>query len=243
MSFVFALDNFSIANTRSAHKDTDYAVLTVKAGNAAPQTAVKAMGDVNNGTHPVGLQISTDVNPGDPVTINYIILNCGGSSSSVVEGILQDIGSKLAVYAEAVSAQRGFDVIQGLYAAELKAIDSSKCDGAVAVLQNNYDYADLMNNTEARPYFTQTTQHIGPQGPEGCLKGNSNYSVTWHMAQTATVPPVTQRTYTEALAQLQGVGLGAQHEGPGEWVVSQKNPPGSAVPVGTQVVLTTMVQS
>jgi hypothetical protein len=68
--FTFSLDSFRITDTRARHQDTetprhqdtDYAAITLqlKSANSAtdPQTLTKKIGDVNNGTHAVGLSLS-----------------------------------------------------------------------------------------------------------------------------------------------------------------------------------------
>ena len=99
--FTFSLDSFRITDTRSRHNDTDYVSFTllVKSANGTgtPKTLTKSMGDVNNGTHKVGLTFSgIPINPTDTVTLNYLIVNSGhGSPSQIVSG-LESAGTKLA---------------------------------------------------------------------------------------------------------------------------------------------------
>jgi hypothetical protein len=58
-TFTVTLDSFRITDTRAQHNDTDYASLTVLLKSASssgtPQTQVTYIGDVNNGTHYIGL--------------------------------------------------------------------------------------------------------------------------------------------------------------------------------------------
>src|SRR5579883_544820 len=78
-SFLFRLDSFEIDNTRSAHEDTDTVSCTFALGAAAPQTKVKAMGDLNNGVFPVGIDFGP-VRISDPTEVavfNYLIVNAG----------------------------------------------------------------------------------------------------------------------------------------------------------------------
>src|SRR3954470_7347926 len=50
----FSLDSFRITDTRSRHEDTDFVTVSIAVGNKPAITKTKAMGNVNNGTHPVG---------------------------------------------------------------------------------------------------------------------------------------------------------------------------------------------
>jgi hypothetical protein len=108
----FSLDNFIIENTRSLRKDTDYCTVSVTVGNNPAVTKTQAMGDVDNGTHAVGLAVSanipTDV-PTDvptPVVFSYVIMNNGNSDHAAVqkgiESALSTIGQQGA---KAVASQ------------------------------------------------------------------------------------------------------------------------------------------
>ena len=66
--YMFSLDSFRITDTRSLHKDTDYASLSLAVGSAPALTKTKAMGDLNNGTFKVGLTFdNVAVSPNVPV--------------------------------------------------------------------------------------------------------------------------------------------------------------------------------
>jgi len=60
-TIIFSLDSFRITETRSLHNDTDYVSLSITVGTNPAVTQTKAMGDVNNGTHDVGLAVSAEV--------------------------------------------------------------------------------------------------------------------------------------------------------------------------------------
>ena len=51
----FSLDNFRITDTRSVHEDTDYVTVSITVGTNPTVTKTQRVGDVNNGTHNVGL--------------------------------------------------------------------------------------------------------------------------------------------------------------------------------------------
>jgi hypothetical protein len=97
----FSLDSFRITDTRSRHNDTDYVSFTLlvrdAAGNGTPQTLKKSMGDVNNGTHAVGLSFPNVVVPTNgSVVFNYLIVNSGHSSEGTVDNALETVGGSLA---------------------------------------------------------------------------------------------------------------------------------------------------
>src|SRR5262249_11474153 len=74
----FTMDSFGISNTRSRHEDTDFVYLSATVGGNPTVFVKKSMGDVNNGTHSVGLSIEVDIPDDDtPVVFNYLIMNSG----------------------------------------------------------------------------------------------------------------------------------------------------------------------
>ena len=58
MNANFSLDSFRITDTRALHNDTDFVTISVTVGTNDAITATRAMGDVNNGIHPVGLGVA-----------------------------------------------------------------------------------------------------------------------------------------------------------------------------------------
>ena len=192
--FTFSLDSFRITDTRSRHNDTDYVSFTllVKSANGTgtPKTLTKSMGDVNNGTHKVGLTFSgIPVNPTDTVVLNYLIVNAGhGNPSQVVSG-LESAGTKLATAGATAlggavgSVIPGFGTILGaavgFLASEVTNLLNADCDGGVAAEQTTMTFNDMMTKT-AKGTFIQTTKHPGTDSAHGC-GGNSMYFVTWGM--------------------------------------------------------------
>src|SRR4051812_23642776 len=63
----FTMDNFGISDTRSRHNDTDFVYLSATVGANPPVFVVKSMGDVNNGTHSVGLSLEVDIPDDDTI--------------------------------------------------------------------------------------------------------------------------------------------------------------------------------
>src|ERR1700761_8217658 len=100
MFATFSMDSFGITSTRALHNDTDIVYLSASVG-ANPMVLVsKSMGDVNNGTHSVGLDLQVDIPDDDtPVVFNYLILNNGHSGNNAV---LQAAHSAMSTIAEAV---------------------------------------------------------------------------------------------------------------------------------------------
>src|ERR1035437_720774 len=72
----FTMESFGISNTRSRHNDTDFVYLSAMVGANPIVSVSKSMGDVNNGTHSVGLSLEIDIPDDDtPVVFNYLIMN------------------------------------------------------------------------------------------------------------------------------------------------------------------------
>jgi hypothetical protein len=96
-TFRFSLDSFEILDTRSVHNDTDSVAVTIQVGKRPPQTLTKKMGDVNNGTHNVGLAFApVNVDLSDFVVFNYVILNGGHSDQKTIDDNLTNAANTLA---------------------------------------------------------------------------------------------------------------------------------------------------
>ena len=202
--FTFTLDSFKITNTRSAHKDTDYVSFTLlvksATGLGTPQTLTKSMGDVDNGTHAVGLRFSNVIlNASDTVTLNYLIVNTGEKNGDQIKTALESAGAGLATK----GATTGGAVIGGMIgtvipipllgtlfgalagagvtwlAGKIEGWLHANCDGMVAAGQETLVYKDMVTRTD-KGSFSETTKHPGSDSPEGCFS-NSMYYVTWSM--------------------------------------------------------------
>lgn len=199
-TYTFTLDSFRITDTRSRHNDTDFVSFTLmlKAGNGngMPQTVKKAMGDVNNGVHPINLSFANvTVDPASSVVLNYLIVNSGHQNPSQIESTLESTGTSLAVKgATALGAAAGSFIPipalgtllgagAGFLAGKLTSILNANCDGPVAAEQNTFTGADLLAKT-AGGVFSHTTKHPGTDSPIGC-GSNSVYYVTWHIQRVS----------------------------------------------------------
>jgi hypothetical protein len=200
--FTFSLDSFRITDTRSRHEDTDYAVITLqlKSAHSAtdPQTLTKKIGDVNNGTHAVGLSFpNIHIDPSQTVVFNYIITNSGHKDESAVYQTLEKAGTALANKALVAGGTALGNAIPlpgigpilgaaaGWLASEIGSILTANCDGPVAAEQITLTYADLVAKT-ANGTFSHETKQPGTDSATGC-GSNSMYYVDWHITKT-TVP-------------------------------------------------------
>jgi hypothetical protein len=194
--FTFSLDSFQITQTRSAHKDTDYAIFTLKIVGLSVTTSlpVKSLGNLNNGTFNIGLTAPDNPFGVDyPVVLNYLIVNSSLDPNTVAE-TLKTISHDLANGPPLVVAplNSALELVATQYAAQLSSIiKPGSCDGLVAAEQINLTYAELVSYTARSPYFQQATNHIGYAAPHGCNSKPSAYVVHWSMKQVANVPNVT----------------------------------------------------
>jgi hypothetical protein len=190
--FTFNLDTFQITQTRSAHKDTDYVIFTVKLSSEgrAESFPVTQLGNLNNGTYKIGFDSTNNtVLPDSPVVLNYLIVNSSLDISTVTTQ-MSNISEYLAdgplpglpPFTSAMS------YVNREYASEIsKLTKPGSCDGLVAAEQNNFTYEELVNYNSRSPYFTQVTEHVGTQAPGGCNSKPSDYFVHWSMKQVANV--------------------------------------------------------
>jgi hypothetical protein len=84
--YMLSLDSFDIDIKRSAHlmTDTDYVSMAAQLGGEQPLSQTKFMGDLDDGHHPVGLQLGSfnsipDVSP--DLVFSFLIENHGGGGS------------------------------------------------------------------------------------------------------------------------------------------------------------------
>jgi hypothetical protein len=191
-------------NTRARHVDSDKASLSVAVGNGKPETLVKDMGDLNNGSFPIGLTIP-GIEVADPqlgIAINYLILNSGHSDWKTIDGDLTQAGNALAsagakaatsAVGGAIGATLGSAVLPvigsilgaaaGWLIGEVVGLITADCDGPVAAEQAAYKGIDLWHQTQTPSRsFSHTTYHPGLDSASGC-GSNSQYSVTWRITR------------------------------------------------------------
>ena len=206
----FSLDNFRITDTRSRHEDTDFVTVSITVGTNAAVTKTQAMGNVNNGTHPVGLGVSavipTDVDV--PVVFSYVILNNGHGDHAAlqqrVESTLSSLGvdaAKAATTAagSAVGAVLGAELgtaavpligtaigaLAGWVVGRVGGILFANCDGVVATGIHIYSSRQLIQNTLGGHKIVETVEHPGTDSPTGC-GGNSRYFTTTSISTLAS---------------------------------------------------------
>lgn len=210
----FSLDNFRITDTRSRHNDTDYVTIDIQVGTNDPVTRTQKMGDVNNGTHPVGLGIAAPIPPdlNVPVVFSYAIVNNGhGDPSKVQQGTeaaLKTVGSQVAKAAAsavggAIGAEAGaalgtaaipllgtaLGALAGWLVGEIGSVLFADCDGPVAAGVYVYTSSQLIQSTAGGQKVTQTVEHPGTDSATGC-GANSRYFTTTTIstiASTATL--------------------------------------------------------
>jgi hypothetical protein len=210
----FSLDNFRITDTRSLHNDTDYATVSITVGSHPAVTKTVRVGDVNNGTHNVGLGASADVptTGSVPVVFSYVILNNGhGDPSTVQKGVeaaLSSLGSKAAQAAAsaaggAVGAVLGSELgtaivpligtalgaLAGWLVGEVGSVLFANCDGVVAAGIKIISNTDLIAQTANGRKVSDTVDHPGTNSPTGC-GSNSRYYTTTTISTVATIQTV-----------------------------------------------------
>jgi hypothetical protein len=253
--FTFNLDTFQITQTRSAHKDTDYVIFTMKLSSEgrAESFPVTQLGNLNNGTYKIGFDSTNNtVLPDSPVVLNYLIVNSSLDISTVTTQ-MSNISEYLAdgplpglpPFTSAMS------YVNREYASEIsKLTKPGSCDGLVAAEQNNFTYEELVNYNSRSPYFTQVTEHVGAQAPGGCNSKPSAYQVRWSMMHMLAVPNVvglpvgTAKLVGTAGYELAQASLQWEAEpplGPTAYVARQ-NPTGFC-PINLPVILTTQNSS
>jgi hypothetical protein len=201
-----AIDSFGITQTRSKHEDTNYIGLTLKLGSLTPMTVVQALGNVNNGTHPVsnvsynGIDFGQD----DTLVFNYVMVNAGSTNIDQARAALEAVGVAWVngggPPAPHLASANGIDT--DYLVAQLVGIFRSSCDGIVAAEQNQLVFGQL-------PVFQQTPQP-GTHSPSGC-GNNSQYTVQWHIAPAVAMPNLGQtiasKQYTDGAEFLSQHGI------------------------------------
>ncbi|MGP6159935.1 MAG: hypothetical protein ACLPYS_20970 [Vulcanimicrobiaceae bacterium] len=227
--YTFSIPSLVIDNTRSLHEDTDYVSLTLAVGTNPPQTKTLKIGNVNNGTHTVGLSFDgISVPAGQNAVLTYAVVNNGHASEADVESALEKAGDALgqkAAQAAAsaigglVGAELGasigtaavpvlgtaLGVIAGWLVGELSGIVFADCDGPVAAGVHIFTAADLAGETAGGAVLSATDHSPGTNSAWGC-GSNSDYYVTWSV-NAGAAPPPTPRPI--------GGGPGLPEPGPG----------------------------
>jgi phospholipase C len=203
----FTLDNLRISNTRSLHNDTDFVYISATVGANPPVYGSKSLGDLNNGTHSVGLSVQADI-PDDDTTVvfNYMVFNNGHGHNDVVEKAAQtalsSIGEEVVKHAAtaATAVTIGSVVVpffgsaliavaKILGATEVVSLLFADCDGVVAAGTLPFTCSELIKRTTSGRKITETANHSGSNSPDGC-GSNSQYSTTATLETAASIQTV-----------------------------------------------------
>ena len=203
----FTMDSFAISNTRSRHNDTDLVTLCATVGTNPTVPATKSMGDVNNGTHSVGLSVEVDIPDDDTIVVfNYVIMNNGHggndakakAAQSVLSSIAEAIVRHAAITATTVTVGAfvvplfacAVAAIAGIMAAtEAGLLLFADCDGPVAHGNYSFKCSDLIKRTASGQKITEITDQPGTNSPDGC-GSNSHYSTTCSIATAPSIETV-----------------------------------------------------
>jgi phospholipase C len=198
----FTMDNFGISNTRSRHNDTDFVHLGANVGANPIVFASRPMGDVNNGTHSVGLSLEVDIPDDDTIVVfTYMIRNGQGNDATnkVVQSALNAIGEEIIKHGDIAAAVTVGSLLVPVVGSLLAAVAGilgavegglvlfADCDGVVAAGSMRFTCSDLIKRTATGQKITQSENHAGTDSPTGC-GSNSQYST----ACNVTTAPSTQ---------------------------------------------------
>jgi hypothetical protein len=187
----FSLDSVLITNPRSLNKDTDYASVSISYNGGPPAIATQAMGDVGDGTYPIGLGVQADIPPGDQIFVSLTSLGNAGiqagikaygkDMASAIGGILGTVA--VPVLGSALGALAGFVV------GEVGAILFADCDGTVAAGIYVFSANDLIAQTANNKSIRNGVTHPGTDSPTGC-GANSKYATNTTITTVATITPI-----------------------------------------------------
>ena len=172
----FTMDSFGISNTRSRHNDTDFVYLSAKVGANPIVFVSKSMGDVNNGTHSVGLSLEVDIPDDDtPVVFNYLIVNNshGGNDAKekaaqwALNTIAEEIIKHGAITVAAVTVGTvlvplfvsALGAVAGIMRTEAGLLLFADCDGLVAAGFMPFTCSDLIKRTASGQKIAQNANH------------------------------------------------------------------------------------
>src|SRR5262249_5487689 len=89
-NYVFRLEEFRITNTRARHEDTVHVTFAVQVGGKTFGPIIRHMGNRNNGTHPVGIEIGpVSIDSATAVTITFLLVNNGHQNDQQIEAAVR----------------------------------------------------------------------------------------------------------------------------------------------------------
>ncbi|WP_174297413.1 hypothetical protein [Sphingomonas bacterium] len=190
--FNFRLDSFSIENTRSRHTDTDHVAIGLRLDGQQYVTQTRNMGDLNNGSYPVGLAFTNIIvtDNSTEVVFNWQVINNGHSSQAGLDNALTSGATQLASTA---ATALGDDVLPGTGSVWGKVAGAvvgwlggmvfADCDGPVAVDQVVLNGATLAAWTASGTH-SETRYYPGIDSAHGC-GSNSKYHSTFSISRAA----------------------------------------------------------
>lgn len=204
--YIVRLVKFHIDNTRARGDDTDYVTLNARVNQQPIQTQTKFVGDVNNGDHPVDIQVGPfEVGPSDSLLFNYVILNKGhtnGDRDKVEAALSTAAASALGTVLPGGSLW----AIVGQGIGELIKLSDPDCDGVVAADKITLSGTDAEHYTAEISEYTEPRKYTGTDSPSGCGT-NSLYEVTWALTKIQETSP-----RLDVLVHLQQLGDKTFHE-------------------------------
>ncbi len=214
----FAVNEFTISNTRSRHKDTDYISASVAVAGRPTMSANQKLGDLNNGTFPTAMHFTgVPVADNEVAVFTYLIVNNGHSDPGVAEKAIEQAAKTLAekgaqaaatAAGAAIGAALGASIgtavvpvlgtalgaLAGWVVSSVGALLFADCDGPVAAAVHTYTGAQLRAGTSQGLKLTDNDHHPGTDSPSGC-GSNSVYDVRWTITERpfAIGPAITAK--------------------------------------------------
>jgi phospholipase C len=205
----FTMDHIGISETRSLHNDTDFVHLSATVGANPTVFVSKSLGDLNNGTHSVGLSIEVDIPDDDTIVVfNYVIMNNGHGGNdakakavqSALSTIAEEIIKHAAVTATAITVGSfavpffvsALAAVAGILAAtEAALLLFADCDGVVAAGAIPFTCSELIRRTDSGQKIPEIADHHGTDSSAGC-GSNSRYSTTCSIATAPSIQTVLE---------------------------------------------------
>jgi len=202
ITFSAGLDSFTITNTRSLHKDTDFVTVSLAIGHRPPLTQTRSLGHLGNGNYPLNMLFpNVSIAPGESAVLVYNMVNSGHTDSAKTEDELKKLTEKLAttgaqIAAKAVGAAIGSELGAAIGTAAVPIIGTAlgalagfligggfgllfaDCDGPVASGVHVLTFAQIKAAHAGGQPSKHTDDHPGSDSPDGC-GSNSHYTVTW----------------------------------------------------------------
>jgi hypothetical protein len=201
MPINFTVKTFALTNTRSVHEDTNYVALGISHNGTILPPQTKKIGNVNNGTHAVNMEVSvpSTYTANDTFAFSYLVINHGGGGT---QDVLNDCASamtntQLITFnaAQAVivpvgnfqlpkslsttlRAKDNMNTLWNLVKAQFQHLSTDRCDGPVAIDCFSFTGAaltDMILVSQANPF---SIIYLGIDSAVGC-GSNSDYSVQW----------------------------------------------------------------